>query len=262
MRTTLCLLTALLLCASAQAQYIPGGPISVQIPVTNAGPDGPADATVAVTFPPEMTLVTWTCSALPPAGCTGGSGDILDMAVIPNGVTITYDVDAVIAIGASGNILIGYDVTLTTPVAIDPDLGNNSTTTSTTITIPPVMDLQMGTPIITAAASASMHYFDLWTNDSVNAQLGICDIDACPEDQRASIVQRVNESCKAPGNTIGDTGLASSCKIALMAESCTMCAGGGQGGAFPFQYSRINVCDPVYVNGAICPNGGSLEFGT
>ena len=118
---------------------VPGTGAVYTISVTNSGPSDAPGATVADTFPADLTGVSWTCLAAGGASCTAaGSGDIADIVNLPVGGSATYTVTATIDAGATGTL--SNTATVTAPSgATDPIPGNNNATDTTALT--PEVDL-------------------------------------------------------------------------------------------------------------------------
>jgi uncharacterized repeat protein (TIGR01451 family) len=116
------------------ATEVPGTPVTYTITVTNSGPSDVSGATVADTFPAELTGVTFTSVAA--GGATGntaaGSGNINDTVNMPSGSSITYTVNATVAASATGSL--SNTATVTAPGGVtDPTPGNNSATDTDTL---------------------------------------------------------------------------------------------------------------------------------
>lgn len=115
------------------ATQIPGLSISYTIVVSNLGPDPDPAASVADTFPAELTGVTWTCAASPGSTCAAaGAGNIADVVNLLAGGTLTYTVNATISASATGNLSNTATVTASGAVT-DPDLSSNSDTDTDTL---------------------------------------------------------------------------------------------------------------------------------
>ncbi len=119
-----------------KATAVPGTSDTYTIVVTNTGPGNVTGATVMDTFPAIFTGVTWTATAT--GGATGftasGNGNINDTAVtMPVGSTITYLATGTISPDATGTL--SNTATVTPPASVtDPNLTNNSTTDTDTLT--------------------------------------------------------------------------------------------------------------------------------
>jgi uncharacterized repeat protein (TIGR01451 family) len=95
------------------------------ISVVNSGPSAAEDATVSVTFPPQLDAggATWTCTAGPGSACSAvGSGEIADTAVdIAAGGSVTYVLEVDVRPDASGVVVVPADVTAGDDSASDVD---------------------------------------------------------------------------------------------------------------------------------------------
>lgn len=112
------------------AAVSPGEAVTYLIVVSNSGPSNVTGATVTDAFPAELTGVTWTCAGAGGATCTAsGSGSINDASVnIPAGASVTYTVQATVALSATADVV--NTATVTPPAGVtDPTLPNTATDT-------------------------------------------------------------------------------------------------------------------------------------
>ena len=106
--------------------YVPGESVTYTITASNAGPSDISGATVADTFPAQVSGTSWTCAAVGGATCSAsGSGNISDSLDFPVGSSVTYSVTANIASSATGNMTNTAIVSVPAG-ASDPNTGNNS----------------------------------------------------------------------------------------------------------------------------------------
>ena len=97
------------------------------IVVSNAGPSDAASALVMTDLAPGLDNVQWTCQADANASCTGsGEGEIDDLADIPAGASVTYLIEATVALALIEEGLSSSAEVAPSGEATDPDLGNNS----------------------------------------------------------------------------------------------------------------------------------------
>lgn len=122
---------------SGPETFVPGGPLTYVIVVTNAGPTAVTGATVGDTFAAALSAVSWT-AAYTGAGSGGpqsGSGDIaatIDLAV---GGTATFTITATPAADLPSNATLTNTARVDTPDGIpDPNPGNNESSTTSTAT--------------------------------------------------------------------------------------------------------------------------------
>jgi uncharacterized repeat protein (TIGR01451 family) len=117
----------------------PGSPVTYTIVASNAGPSDVTGATVADTFPPELSGCGWTCVAASGACAPTGFGHIADAAVdLPNGGSVTYSATCTLSAAAVGDL--SNTATVAAPGGVvDPVPGNNSATDVDTL--PPRPDL-------------------------------------------------------------------------------------------------------------------------
>lgn len=121
---------------------IPGNPIVYMISVGNLGPDPVVNAPVTDTFPATLTGVSWTCVATFGSSCAAGAGagNIASSVSLLPGGSATYTVNATVASTATGSL--SNTATITPPGGhFDPDLSNNSSTDTDTLT--PEVDLSI-----------------------------------------------------------------------------------------------------------------------
>ena len=120
---------------------IPGLATTYTIVVTNLGPSPVTDASVTDTFPAALLLPAWTC--VPDAGSTcvaSGTGNLATTVTLEAGDHATFTVTGLIAANATG--LLVNTATVTAPAgAVDPDLANNTATS--TVTLTPSADVQV-----------------------------------------------------------------------------------------------------------------------
>jgi uncharacterized repeat protein (TIGR01451 family) len=105
-----------------------GQRLTYTIAVTNHGPSPVAGATVTDIAPPNLTDVSWTCTASPGSSCTaGGSGSIADTISIGDHGVVVYAMGGTVPSGATG--FVQNTVTVSMPSSgVDPNLANNSAT--------------------------------------------------------------------------------------------------------------------------------------
>ena len=82
------------------SEVLPGDTLTNTITATNNGPDDVVNAIVADTLPAGLTAISWTCTGAGGGTCTAnGSGNIYDTVYLPAGATVTYTVQAEVALG-------------------------------------------------------------------------------------------------------------------------------------------------------------------
>lgn len=114
------------------ATYAPGTSVVYTIVVSNNGPFGVSNASVADPLPAGIVSANWTCVGAGGGTCTAsGSGAINDLASLPVGATATYTLTLDVPPGFTGNLV--NSVTATDPSGFsDPVPGNNSATDTDT----------------------------------------------------------------------------------------------------------------------------------
>ena len=113
---------------------VPGLPITYTIVVTNTGPSPVTAASVTDVFPIVLVAPTWTCVADTGSSCAAasGTGNLATTVSLEAGDRATFTVNGLIASSATG--LLVNTATVTAPAgAVDPDLANNTATSSVTL---------------------------------------------------------------------------------------------------------------------------------
>jgi uncharacterized repeat protein (TIGR01451 family) len=118
---------------------VPGTAVTYTITAANIGPEDAPGTSVIDIFPAALLNVNWTCVATGGATCTpAGSGDLMDVADIPIGDTVTYTVVGDVDPAAAGTLDNMAEVVLG-PGLVDLDPGNNVAMDSDTLA--PTVDL-------------------------------------------------------------------------------------------------------------------------
>ncbi|MBK8067591.1 MAG: DUF11 domain-containing protein [Rhodanobacteraceae bacterium] len=118
---------------------VPGTSITYTITASNAGPLAVPSATVADTFPANITGVSWTCVGAGGGSCpASGSGNLNATVNLPVGGSVSFTATGTISAAAAGTL--SNTATVSSAVS-DPVPGNNSATDSTTLT--PQADLSI-----------------------------------------------------------------------------------------------------------------------
>lgn len=104
---------------------VPGDPIVYSIRVENLGPFDAAGAAVVDPIPSGLAACTWTCAAEGAASCgaASGSGDLADVASIPAGDAVVYELSCTVE---SDALQVDNTATVTAGDPEDPDASNNS----------------------------------------------------------------------------------------------------------------------------------------
>jgi uncharacterized repeat protein (TIGR01451 family) len=110
---------------AAEARW--GQPFTYTLAVTNAGPAAVTGASVADTFPPGITGVSWTCTAGAGSSCpSGGSGNINASVSLLAGGQATFTATGTVV---AGTVTLVNTASVTPPADVfDPVTANNSDT--------------------------------------------------------------------------------------------------------------------------------------
>ncbi len=137
------------------ATAVPGTSVTYTLVVKNFGIGQSSGSLVMDDFPPELTGVTWTCTATAGSSCTaGGVGDLTDAVSIPVGGVLTYTATGVISPSATGVL---ENVARVMPAhGTDPIPGNDSATDDDALT--PVSDLTLAKAGPPSAGSGPVTY--------------------------------------------------------------------------------------------------------
>ncbi|MDE3087943.1 MAG: DUF11 domain-containing protein, partial [Chloroflexota bacterium] len=144
----------------------PGQPLTYTIVVTNLGPYAVTGATVTDALPTTLTGATWTCAASIGSSCNAGSGSgnintTVNLAV--NGI-ITLTVPTTVSLSANTSITNTATVAAPSGV-IDPNLGNNSSTdTTSVIATPPDLSIVKGDGGISVTPGGTITYTLSYSN--------------------------------------------------------------------------------------------------
>ncbi|MDX1998485.1 MAG: GEVED domain-containing protein, partial [Thermoanaerobaculia bacterium] len=112
-----------------------GASTTYTITASNAGPSDAPGATVADTFPANLTGVTWTCVGAGGGTCpANGSGNLAALVNLPAGGSVTFSATGTVSAAATGTLV--NTATVTEPGGVTETAPANNTSTDTdTITI-------------------------------------------------------------------------------------------------------------------------------
>ncbi|MDX1624886.1 MAG: beta-propeller fold lactonase family protein [Wenzhouxiangellaceae bacterium] len=154
---------------------VAGLPVQYSLVAANAGPSDAPTVHLSDMLPGPLANATWTCSGSGGATCpASGTGDPEFDASVPAGgaveVIVTADL-APNAVGTLGNLL---RVDVRTP-AIDPDIGNNTSSTSDVISVVPDVALALEDPLdpFDPAGPIGMPYLATLTNTGPSSADGL-----------------------------------------------------------------------------------------
>ena len=115
-----------------------GSTVTATVVATNNGPVGLAGVVVTDDLPAALTGATWSCIATPGSTCgaAAGTGDLVDLATLSPGGSVTYSISATVDPTATGTLT--TTATVAPPATLtDPNPGDNSATDETAVTAPP-----------------------------------------------------------------------------------------------------------------------------
>ncbi len=116
---------------TAPVTVTPGLDMVYAITVTNAGPDAAEGAIVSDTLPAEILGAEWSCTPQGGATCASGTGDIRDLADLPSGASLAYEIRGTTSSAATGTVINSAEVIA--PNNIDPDTSDNLAQATTTM---------------------------------------------------------------------------------------------------------------------------------
>jgi uncharacterized repeat protein (TIGR01451 family) len=153
------------------ASVMPGGALTYTIVASNNGPGSVIGATVADTFPADLTC-TWTCVGAGGGTCggVGGPGNILDKPTLPSGGSTTYTASCTLST-TTALLSLSNTATIANPGPVtDPNLGNNSATDTDTIIRLPAHLVGTKTVAGTFNQGGTVTYTVILNNDGTGRQ--------------------------------------------------------------------------------------------
>ena len=161
----------------------PGGPVSYNVTVTNAGPSAATNAVVTDVVSSAITGVSWTCAATGSgASCSSasGSGNTISLPVtLPLGTSATMVITGTIAPTTPAGPLDNMATVAAAAGTTDPDTSNNSS--AVTSTVAPFADLRISKSRTGAAVPGSTAtYLVTATNNGPTGVVGALITDNLP----------------------------------------------------------------------------------
>ena len=127
-------------------EIVAGLPVSWRIDVVNTGPSDAPMVDIADMLPLGLVNVTWTCNAAGGASCPAGGIDALGFsAALPAGGSLEIGLEADLSPASTGNLLNTVEAAVAAPVD-DPDLSNNTASTSDPILVRADMAIELVAP--------------------------------------------------------------------------------------------------------------------
>jgi uncharacterized repeat protein (TIGR01451 family) len=185
--------------------YTPGTSTTYTIVVTNNGPSAVSGATVTDNFPAAITSATWTASySAGSSGPANGSGNINASTNLAAGGTATFTVVALIAPGATGDLV--NTASVAPPAGTtDPNPGNNSATDTDSNAAVADLSITKTDGSATYVPGSSTTYTIVVTNNGPSAVTGATVTDTLPTAiSGASWTVSYSAGSSGPGNGMGN----------------------------------------------------------
>ena len=163
------------------ATVVPGTATTYTIAVSNAGPSDVVGALVTDTLPAGIASATWTCAASPGSSCgaASGSGSLATAVNLLSGGFATYTVVANVSPSATGMLV--NTAAVTPPADVnDPDLSNNTSTDTDTLTPQADLAITKTDGTATAVPGATTTYTIVASNAGPSAVAGAPVADVLP----------------------------------------------------------------------------------
>jgi uncharacterized repeat protein (TIGR01451 family) len=194
-----------------------GTTVTYTIIVSNLGPVAVTGATVVDTFPPALSGVTWTCTAMPGSACSmNGSGNLNELVNLAVSGSVTFSVTGTISPSAGGTL--SNTVTVSNPVGTsDPDSSNNTATDTDTLTAEADLSVTKTSPASSATPGTTVTYAIVLTNSGPSDAATVTLTDALPANTTfSSLNAAAGFTCTTP--PAGANGTVS-CTAATLAPS-------------------------------------------
>ncbi len=166
-------------------EAIPGTRVTYTITATNHGPSRAAGTRIVDQMPPELTDVTWTCTADSEGSCSDATGTgSIDVATnLRPGSTATFFVSATIQESSTGS-LVNSVVASTAAGVFDPNTEDNEATDANQLT--PTLDLgiEKSDGAFSIAPGRPVVYTITATNHGPSSDPGVSIVDTPPEAMR------------------------------------------------------------------------------
>lgn len=248
-----------------QTSIATGTTTTYTLVVGNAGPNNVIGATVTDTPPGGMTITGWTCSASAGASCgaASGSGPINDTININTGATVTYTLQASVALGYGGGSITN-SATVTPPALVsDPNPGNNTASDTDTIVSGVVLALTKSDGSGTYTPGGTATYVVTVTNTGPAGAPQVDVGDTLP----AGVTLTGNVTCTPAGTATCGTVIGSAGQTSFSATGATIPSGAANALTFsvPVAFASGLTTDPlvnsVSANDAVSGATGSASDG-
>ncbi len=203
-----------------------GGSITYTITGTNDGPDDIFGATVADTFPSELSGCSWTCSASAGSSCTAsGSGNISDTVNLLENGTVTYTAMCSISGSATPGSILSNTASISSP-ASDPNPNNNMATDDNTLLPEADLSITKTDGVTSANPGQSLNYTIVAANAGPMGVVGATVADTFPSELTGcnwTCGASAGSSCSAAGSgDLSESVNLLSGGLATFAVSCTI----------------------------------------
>jgi uncharacterized repeat protein (TIGR01451 family) len=229
----------------------PGDTVTYVLTVTNNGPSNVTGASVTDARPATLTGMSWTCAPSPGGSCqASGTGNILDTVGLPAGGTLTYQVTATVAQGATGTVIATASVSVPAGTT-DPVAANNQTTDSDSIAPTADLGVTLTTNLSVAQPGANLVYTLRVTNAGPANITGARVMDTFP----AAFASPVWTCAASPG---------SACPAGTGGGSLNALINVAQGGTVTFTITgQVNATPPAFLtdSASVAPPAGTTDPG-
>jgi large repetitive protein len=162
------------------AQVKPGDPLSYTLTATNLGPSNATGVTIVDTLPPGFTYSTASGQS---SVTVSGQTLTLNIGNLSSGATATITIGGTVTATAAGTLTNSATVS---GAQADPNLGNNTSTASTQVSIPVVPQVTTDLSIVKTATpnpvnvGGTLTYTLVVSNNSLTTATGVKIVDTLP----------------------------------------------------------------------------------
>jgi uncharacterized repeat protein (TIGR01451 family) len=163
-----------------EAQEVrPGTPLTYTIVVTNQGPSAVTGARVTDPLSHFLTDVTWTCTASPGSRCpAAGTGPIAVLVDLLPGGTVTFTLQALVAVTATGVLI--NQATVTGPEGTVDVMPDNNLAAEILVVTAPELQPPAGVKTVETTGLPTLTWRVVWLNPANTAPLRLRVFDPIP----------------------------------------------------------------------------------